>query len=304
MADITPEAERAASFGKMAMASNLGFVLGPAIAGVLGATRWGERAPVLAAIVISMVATALILWRLPDTRQCKAPGSSGNPVGRVVRLGGPDADPVLVVGVVEDGKYNTLEEGQEPYLYLPISQRPWGEVLLLAETEGNPTLLASPVRAVISSLSPDTYVLPQSTLSGLIRDATYNRRILALVLGVFALLGLVLAGVGLYGVSAHAVNRQSKEIGIRMALGADGRRILRLVLRQGGRLILLGTCLGIPGAVAIGLALRSSLFGVRPVDYPSLVGAAAILGLVTMAAVLLPSRRATTVDPLTVIRHE
>ena len=230
--------------------------------------------------------------------------SGQDPVGRAVRLGGPDADPVLVVGVVADGKYNTLEEAQEPYLYLPFSQRPWGEVLLLAETEGNPTLLASPVRAVISSLSPDTYVLPQSTLSGLIRDATYNRRILALVLGVFALLGLVLAGVGLYGVSAHAVNRQSKEIGIRMALGADGRRILRLVLRQGGRLILLGTCLGIPGAVAIGLALRSSLFGVRPVDYPSLVGAAAILGLVTMAAVLLPSRRATTVDPLTVIRHE
>ena len=202
----------------------------------------------------------------------------GDPVGRAVRLGGPDADPVLVVGVVEDGKYNTLEEAQEPYLYLPFSQRPWGEVMLLAETDGDPTLLAPSVRDVISSLSPDTYVLPQSTLAGLIRDATYDRRILAIALGVFALLGLVLAAVGLYGVSAHAVNRQIKEIGIRMALGANDRRILRLVLNQGGRLILLGTGLGIPGAVAIGLALRSSLFGVSPIDFPSLVGAAVFSG--------------------------
>lgn len=117
-------------------------------------------------------------------------------------------------------------------------------------------------------------------------------------------LGLALAGVGLYGVSAHAVNRRSKEIGIRMALGADGRRILRLVLDQGGRLILLGIGLGIPGAVALGLVLRSSLFGVSPVDPLSLVGAAAILGLVTLAAVLLPSLRAASVEPLSVIRHE
>lgn len=227
-----------------------------------------------------------------------------NPLGRSVRLGGPDADPVIVVGVVEDGRYNALEEAQEPYFYLPFSQRPWGEVLLLAETDGNPTLLASPVRNIISSLSPDTYILPQTTLGVLIRDATYNRRILAIALGVFAVLGLVLAVVGLYGVSAHAVNRQSKEIGIRMALGANDGRILRLVLHQGGRLILLGTGLGIPGAVAIGLALRSSLFGVSPIDLPSLGGAAAVLGLVTLAAVILPSRRAATVDPLTVIRHE
>jgi len=228
----------------------------------------------------------------------------GDPLGRTLRLGGPDSEPARVVGVVADGKYNALEETQEPYLYIPFSQRPWGEVMVLAETEGDPALQALPVRTVISSLSPDTYVLPQTTLSGLIRDATYDRRLLALALGVFALLGLALAAVGLYGVSAHAVNRQSKEIGIRMALGASGGRILRHVLQQGGRLVLLGTGLGIPGAVAIGIALRSSLFGVRPVDFPSLAGAAAVLGLVTLVAVLLPSRRAAKVHPLTAIRHE
>ena len=227
-----------------------------------------------------------------------------DPVGRTIRFRDPEADPVLVVGVVEDGKYNALEETQEPYLYLPFSQMPWGEVMVLAQTEGDPTQLAPAVRNVVRSLSPDTYMLPQSTLEGLLRDATYNRQLMALALGVLAVRGLVLAAVGLYGVSAHAVNRRSKEIGIRMALGANGGRILRLVLDQGGRLILFGTGLGIPGAVAIGLVLRSSLFGVSPVDPLSLIGAAAILGLVTLSAVLLPSRRAASVEPLTVIRHE
>jgi predicted permease len=227
-----------------------------------------------------------------------------SPVGRTVRLGDPDADPVLVVGVVEDGKYNYLEETQEPYLYLPFSQRPWGEVMLLAETVGDPTLLAPSVRGVIRSLSPETYVLPQSTLGGVLRDATYNRRLIAVALGVLALLGLVLAAVGLYGVSSHAVSRRKREIGIRMALGANSRRILRLVLDQGGRLVLLGIGLGIPGAVGIGLLLRSSLFGVSPVDTLSLVGAAAVLGVVTMVAILLPSRRAASVEPLSVIRYE
>jgi predicted permease len=227
-----------------------------------------------------------------------------DPVGRSMRLGDPEAPPVLVVGVVEDGKYNDLEEPQEPYMYLPFSQRRWGEVLLLAETDGPPTQVAPAVRGVIRDLSPDTYLLPQLTLGGLLRDATYDRQILVLALGVFALLGLVLATVGLYGVSAHAVNRRSREIGIRMALGADGPSILRLVLDQGGRLILLGTGLGIPGAVAVGLLLRSSLFGVSPVDPLSLVIAAVALGLVTLTAVLLPSRRAASVHPLTVIRHD
>jgi ABC-type antimicrobial peptide transport system permease subunit len=127
---------------------------------------------------------------------------------------------------------------------------------------------------------------------------------MALALGVLALLGLVLAAVGLYGVSSHAVSRRKKEIGIRMALGANGGRILRLVLDQGGRLVILGTGFGIPGAVAIGLLLRSNLFGVSPVDTLSLLGAAAVLGVVTLVAILLPSRRAASVEPLVVIRHE
>jgi ABC-type antimicrobial peptide transport system permease subunit len=160
------------------------------------------------------------------------------------------------------------------------------------------------VRRVVGGLSPETYLLPQTTLAGVLRDATYDRQLMALALGVFAVLGLVLAVVGLYGVSTHAVNRRRREIGIRMALGADGGRVLRLVLDQGGRLILIGAGLGIPGAMAVGLILRGSLFGVSPLDPLSLVGATMVLGLVTLVAVLVPSRRAASVEPLTVIRYE
>jgi predicted permease len=227
-----------------------------------------------------------------------------DPIGRTLRLGSQDSAPVLVVGVAEDGKYDHLDETPEPYLYLPFNQRRWQEVILLAQTDGAPTELAGQVRDIIRSLGPDTFILPQTTLSRLLRDATYNWRLMALALGVFSLLGLILAVVGLYGVSSHAVHRRKSEIGLRMALGADRGRVLSLVMRQGSRLILLGAGFGIPAAVGVGLLLRGNLFGVSPVDPLSLAGATVILSLATFVAVLLPSRRAASVDPLKIMRQE
>jgi len=227
-----------------------------------------------------------------------------DPLGRSIRLEGEDGDPVRIVGVVEDGKYNELDELQEPYLYLPFAQRSWSEVILLSQTSRGATGVASRVRSIIGSLSPDSYLLPQTTLKVVLRDATYNQRLLAEALAVFALLGLILAVVGLYGVSSHAVSRQRKEIGIRMALGADGRRILGHVMRQGSRLLILGALIGIPGSVILGLVLRGHLFGVPPVDPLSLVGATLVLGLVTGAAVLAPGRRAASVEPQGAMRQE
>jgi predicted lysophospholipase L1 biosynthesis ABC-type transport system permease subunit len=226
------------------------------------------------------------------------------PLGRMIHLRDAASDPVLVVGVVEDGKYNDIEETQQPYLYLPFTQMPWGEVLLLAETAGDPNLLAPAVRDVIKRLSPDTYLLPQSTMAGILRDATYNRQLMALALGIFTLLGLALALVGLYGVSAYSVNRRSREIGIRMALGADDRRIVRLVLAQGGRLVLIGTGLGLPAAVVVAFVLRGRLYGVSPLEPLSLVASTVILALAMLVAVLIPGRRAIRVDPQTVMREE
>ena len=227
-----------------------------------------------------------------------------DPIGRTLRLGGPESDPVQVVGVAEDGKYSHVDETQEPYLYLPFNQMPWEEVMLLAQTDGDPSALAGQVRGIIRSLGPDTFILPQTTLSTVLRDATYNWRLMALAPGLFSVLGLVLAVVGLYGVSSHAVQRRKSEIGIRIALGADGGRVLALVMRQGSHLVLFGAGFGIPAAAGVGLLLRGHLFGVSPVDPLSLVGATLILSLATFAAVLPPSRRAASVDPMKVMRQE
>jgi ABC-type antimicrobial peptide transport system permease subunit len=181
---------------------------------------------------------------------------------------------------------------------------PWGEVLLLAETEGRAEAQAPAVRAEILELTRDLFLLPMATTGELLRDATYQHQIMALALGVFTVLGLLLAVLGLYGVSVYAVNRRVPEIGIRMALGADNGRIARLVLREGGRLVLWGLGVGIPLTIAAALALRGSLYGVAPLDPLILGGAALVLAVVTLSAAVLPARQALRIDPVRVMRQE
>lgn len=228
----------------------------------------------------------------------------GNPIGRTFHTAQTGPEPIEVVGVARDGKYNEIDEESAPYVYLPFAQMPWGEVLLLAETEGRAEGLAAAVREEILGLSRDVFLLPLTTTGELHRDATYEHQIMALALGVFTVLGVLLAVLGLYGVSVYAVNRRIPEIGIRLALGADQGRIARLVLREGARLILWGLVVGVPLTVAAALALRGSLYGVEALDPASLAGAAAILGVVTLTAALLPARQALRTDPVRVMRQE
>ncbi|MFO7769254.1 MAG: ABC transporter permease [bacterium] len=227
-----------------------------------------------------------------------------DPLGQVFRTDTFGEEPIRVVGVAADSRYNDIEEEVEPYFYLPFTQMSWGETVLLAETSGPPAALAGAVRREILGLAPDIWTLPMTTLEELVRNATYDRRVIALALGVFTLLGLMLAGVGLYGVSVYTVNRRVREIGIRMALGADSSRIVQLILKQGGRLVVAGLAVGIPLTVGAAMALRGSLYGVRPLDPVNLAAAAALLAAVTLAAVLLPGRRALGVDPMRVMREE
>jgi putative ABC transport system permease protein len=227
-----------------------------------------------------------------------------NPLGRTFQTAQTGSDIVEVVGVVPDGKYNDIDEPPEPYIYLPFDQMPWGEVLLLAETAGPAESHAAAVRSEILDLSRDLFLLPMTTTGELFRDATYQHQIMALALGVFTVLGLLLAVSGLYGVSVYAVNRRVPELGVRMALGADGGRIVGIVLREGGRMIFWGLVVGVPLAVVAALALRGSLYGVAPLDPGILAGAAVALAGITLAAAFLPARQALRIDPVRVMRQE
>ena len=227
-----------------------------------------------------------------------------DPVGRTFRTAQTGPDPVEIVGVVPDGKYNEMDEESEPYIYLPFDQMAWGEVLLLAQTEGQAEAMAAAVRSEILDMGRDLFLLPMTTMGELVSGASYQHQIMALALGVFTVLGLLLAVSGLYGVTVYAVNRRVPEIGIRVALGADPGRVTRLVLRDGGRLILWGLAAGIPLTVAAALALRGSLYGVAPLDPLVLAGAASVLALVTLVAAFVPAREALRVDPVRVMRQE
>jgi predicted permease len=227
-----------------------------------------------------------------------------DPLGRTFRTPRTGEELIQVVGVVPDGKYNDIDEPPEPYMFLPFAQMPWGEVLLLAETDGRAEAQGAAVRGVILELTRDLFLLPMATTGELVRDATYQHQVMALALGVFTVLGLLLAVSGLYGVSVYAVNRRVPELGVRMALGADGSRIAGIVLGEGARLVLWGLALGVPLAVAAALALRGSLYGMAPLDPLILSGAAVVLAVVTLAASSLPARQAVRIDPVRVMRQE
>ena len=165
-------------------------------------------------------------------------------------------------------------------------------------------LLAATIKREVQSLDPDQPVAAISTMEENIGGSLAARRLTMTLLGVFAGLALVLASVGLYGVMALSVTQRTRELGIRMALGAARRDVFRLVLGQGVTLVSLGIGLGLLGAIAASRALSSLLYGVGPLDFPALAVAIASLALVALLACWLPARRATLVDPIEALRAE
>jgi predicted permease len=225
----------------------------------------------------------------------------GDPVGRLFRT--RDGVDRQVVGVVRDSKINSLEEPAEPYFYLPFAQDFYGSMSLLAETEGDPLALVPAVKSAIGTLAK----MPPSefaTLRGLVRNRVSDRLSLASVVGALAGVGLLLAAGGLYGLMSHLVTRRTREIGVRMALGATRRDTLALVLRQALRLWAVGAAAGTAAAIAVSLWLSSLLYGVRPWDPATLAAVAVLLGLVALAAAAVPVWRAMRVDPVDALRAE
>jgi putative ABC transport system permease protein len=228
-----------------------------------------------------------------------------NPIGQVFRIGDSiQAATAIVVGVAQDGPINQIGEEPEPYMYLPFPKGYLGELAVLLETAGDPTALAGSFRETIRAIDKSITPYLMSSLKEVVRQGLYDREVMATFMGSFGLLGLVLASFGLYGIVSYAVSQRTREIGLRMALGARQRDALIMVLKQGLLLSLLGMALGIPLSFATSYFLRSALYQVSPADPSALAGTALLLVSVALLASYLPARRAARVDPMIALRHQ
>ncbi len=227
--------------------------------------------------------------------------AGGDPVGQQIFLWGASR---TVVGVVGDERFRGLDEETPPGLYLPRAQAPTSGGSVLLRVRGDPATVGSALRRVVRELDPALPLFGVEPLARTLADSMGQRRFTMLVLGAFAAMALVLAAVGVHGVLSYTVAQRTREIGIRLALGANLPMIRALVVRQGAYLTGVGLTLGLLGALAASRALRRLLYGVGPFDPATFAGVALILGAVAMLACWLPARRATRVDPMDALRAE
>jgi putative ABC transport system permease protein len=230
-----------------------------------------------------------------------------NAIGQRVNVEGTDR---TIVGVVGNVRVRGLERESEPQLYLPATQVPDGNIIgyrpksLAIRTTVAPATLLPSIRRIVASADPDQPISDVQTLSEIVEGETAPRSVQARVLGGFAAMALLLAGVGIHGVLAFAVSQRAREIGVRIVLGAPAGEILRMVLRRGLVLSGIGVALGLAIAFAAGRAMQALLAGVSPSDVPTFAIAAGLAVAMTLLGSLLPALRAVRVDPLTVIRAE
>jgi putative ABC transport system permease protein len=227
------------------------------------------------------------------------------PVGRRIRISDDDG-PVEIVGVAADVKNEDMEQEAEWAFYFPHRQEPWGTMALVVRAGEGATAagLVPAVRGEVKALDASLPVYNVRTMRDVVDEAVSPKRLTMFLLAFFAVGALVLAAVGLYAVMSYAVAQRRHEIGIRLALGAQGRDILRLVLSQGLVLTLVGLALGLAGALAVTRVMASILYGVSATDPLVFGGVALVLAAAALLACFIPARRATKVDPMIALRYE
>jgi ABC-type antimicrobial peptide transport system permease subunit len=227
-------------------------------------------------------------------------------IGRRFRLDSKGAW-IEVVGVARDGKYLMLAEQPRPYFYVPLAQHHAASVTFVVRSASDPASLAVPLQQAINGVDPDLPVYNVRTMRDHMRDSVFAFmpfRIAVVMSGAQGAVGLLLAVMGLYAIVAYTVARRTREIGVRMALGAARADVLRLVVRGGLKLSLVGIAVGLVVSLGFGFALSRVLYGLQPVDVPVLGGVTALLLAVAAAACYVPARRATRVDPMIALRCE
>ena len=234
----------------------------------------------------------------------------GNPLGRRIRMGSPSRPWITVVGVVGDQQHNGLGSVVKEKFYRPHAQfaqvtgfAPRG-MTLVVRTAGDPFLALAPVRQVLAGLDPALPVAGVRPMTDVVSAAIAAPRLTGWLLGVFALSALTLAAVGIYGVLSYVVSQRTREIGIRMAIGARPSEVLRLVLGRGFALALAGVAVGLAVALAASRVMASLLYQVQPRDPATFIGVPVVLVIVALIASLVPALRATRVDPIVALRTE
>jgi predicted permease len=228
--------------------------------------------------------------------------ADANPIGRQLRL---DGRPVEVVGVARNSKYDEITEDPRPFIYLSIDQNPQlDRETVLVRSVAPPANLAAAVRAEIQALDPALPVFDVRPLESVLRDRADKQRGISALLAVFGSVALLLASLGLYGVMAYAVTRRTREMGIRIALGANPARLMALVVKDGLRLSIFGVAIGATLSIPMAYALGALLFGIVIADLAAFGLACALLLAVGAAAALLPARRAARLDPIVALRHD
>jgi len=226
-------------------------------------------------------------------------------IGKRIIFDGPNKVPREIVGIGGDVRRKGLDAEIQPEMYVPYLQKPERRLNLVIRTETQDALQLLPaVRAEVKAFDPKQIIWRTQTLEGLLGTSVAPRRFNMMLLGIFAGVALVLAAVGLYGVMSYSVSWRTHEIGIRMALGAKRADVLRLVVRQGMIMTLVGLVLGLVGAFSLSRVLAGLLYGVSPTDPLSYVGVSIVLMAVALLACLVPARRATRVDPIVALRTE
>jgi putative ABC transport system permease protein len=236
-------------------------------------------------------------------------------IGKRITFDDPAKNPswLTVVGVAKNtARSNWVSPPEEevflPYLqnraYLDTPSPPFAYLTLVVRASRDPAALAPDIREAIRSLDKNIPISEIQTMNQVVAEANGQSRFYMVLLGAFAVVALVLAGVGIYGVMSYSVSRRTHEIGIRMALGAQSRDVLKLVVFQGIFQALAGVAVGLAGALALSHLMAGLLYGTRPTDPVTFVAAVLVLGGVAVAASYIPARRASKVDPMVALRYE
>jgi len=229
---------------------------------------------------------------------------NGDAIGKTIRFAVmPDYQNLEIVGVVRNARMFDLHNGETPVIFLSYLQYPpqWGN--LIVRTGESPEALAKTIGHEIDSLGHE-YAINTKTISQVISQGLMEERVIAMLSGFFAVLALLLASIGLYGLMSYAVTRRTREIGIRVALGAQRENVLWIVLRETLALAIIGLVVGIPCAIAACRLISSMLFGLSPSDLPTIAAVSLLLLLVALFAGYLPARRASSIDPLVALRSD